>query len=115
MNNSIHITKGQQYANLYPWLGEGLLTSSGRLLQFKYHQKIFKNCSGSKWYHHRKLITPAFHFKILENFMNIFVEKAEMLLQILDGKADGNVHNIYPDITHCALDIICRRLVCLFL
>ncbi|KAI4464347.1 cytochrome p450 family 4 [Holotrichia oblita] len=91
MNNSIHITKGQQYANLYPWLGEGLLTSSG-----------------SKWYQHRKLITPAFHFKILENFMNVFVEKAEMLLCILDGKADGNVHNIYPDITHCALDIICQ-------
>ncbi|KAK9744673.1 Cytochrome P450 [Popillia japonica] len=121
MNNSIHITKGQQYANLYPWLGEGLLTSSGskwyhhrKLITPAFHFKILENFmnifveKGSKWYHHRKLITPAFHFKILENFMNIFVEKAEMLLQILDGKADGNVHNIYPDITHCALDIICQ-------
>ncbi|GJQ86705.1 hypothetical protein Trydic_g14777 [Trypoxylus dichotomus] len=86
-----HITKGKHYKCLHPWLGEGLLTSKG-----------------PKWHHHRKLITPTFHFKILENFMSIFVEKTKTLLDILDGKADGNEYNIYPDLTHCALDIICE-------
>ncbi|KRT82235.1 cytochrome P450 [Oryctes borbonicus] len=86
-----YITKGKQYESLHPWLGQGLLTSKG-----------------SKWYQHRKLITPTFHFKILENFMPIFVEKTKTLLGILDSKAGGDICNIYPDITHCALDIICE-------
>lgn len=29
MNNSVHITKGNQYEYLVPWLGQGLLTSKG--------------------------------------------------------------------------------------
>lgn len=65
--------------------------------------------TGSKWHSHRKLITPAFHFKILESFMDVFVSKTQILLKILDGKCNGNPFNIYPDITDCALDIICGR------
>ncbi|KAI4464346.1 cytochrome p450 family 4 [Holotrichia oblita] len=91
MNNSVHITKGIFYNKLHPWLGEGLLTSTGQ-----------------KWFQHRKLITPTFHFKILENFMVNIVEKTETLLKILDGRADGEAFNIYTDITHCTLDIICE-------
>ncbi|KAK9744667.1 Cytochrome P450 [Popillia japonica] len=37
-----------------------------------------------------------------------WVEKTGTLLDILDKKVDGKMHNIYPDITHCALDIICE-------
>ncbi|KRT82236.1 cytochrome P450, partial [Oryctes borbonicus] len=91
MNNSIHITKGLNYNQLHSWLGQGLLTSTG-----------------PKWFQHRKLITPTFHFKILENFMTIFVEKTGILLKILDAKANVGSFNIYTDITHCALDIICE-------
>ncbi|KAK9744565.1 Cytochrome P450 [Popillia japonica] len=91
MNNSDHITKGNQYQKLLPWLGQGLLTSTGE-----------------RWFQHRKLITPTFHFKILEHFMEVFVEKTGALLKILDTKANGEAFNAYPDITHCALDIICE-------
>ncbi|KAI4464348.1 cytochrome p450 family 4 [Holotrichia oblita] len=91
MSSSNHITKGQNYNNFHDWLGQGLLTSSG-----------------NRWFRHRKLITPTFHFKILENYMNVFVAKTEILLNILDRKADGAVHNIYSEITHCTLDIICE-------
>ncbi|KAK9744573.1 Cytochrome P450 [Popillia japonica] len=76
---------------LKPWLGLGLLTSTG-----------------PRWFQHRKLITPTFHFKILEHFMDIFVNKCETLISILDNKANGKSFDIYPDITHCALDIICE-------
>ncbi|GJQ72806.1 hypothetical protein Trydic_g1456 [Trypoxylus dichotomus] len=91
LNNSIHITKGRQYKSLMPWLGQGLLTSTG-----------------ARWFQHRKLITPTFHFKILENFVDIFVSKSQALLEMLDAKANGTSFDIYPDITHCALDIICE-------
>ncbi|KAK9744674.1 Cytochrome P450 [Popillia japonica] len=91
LNNSVHITKGRSYNHLHPWLGRGLLTSTGQ-----------------KWFQHRKLITPTFHFKILENFMVTIVEKTQTLLKILDGRADGQVFNIYTYITHCTLDVICE-------
>ncbi|KAK9744665.1 Cytochrome P450 [Popillia japonica] len=109
MSSSNHITKGRHYNDLHCWLGQGLLTSGGQ-----------------RWVQHRKLITPTFHFKILENYMNVFVEKTGILLDILDKKTDvfvektgilldildkktdGKMHNIYSDITHCAVDIICE-------
>ncbi|KAI4464329.1 cytochrome p450 family 4 [Holotrichia oblita] len=35
-------------------------------------------------------------------------EKTKILLDILDKKTDGISYNIYQDITHCTLDIICE-------
>nr|XP_022910600.1 cytochrome P450 4C1-like [Onthophagus taurus] len=91
LNNSIQITKSKMYKIVHPWLGDGLLTSAGE-----------------KWHKHRKFITPTFHFKILENFVDIFVEKSQKLVEILKVKADGDIFNIYPYITRCTLDIICE-------
>ncbi|KAK9744730.1 Cytochrome P450 [Popillia japonica] len=91
MASSVHIKKSHQYDLTHPWLGLGLLTSSG-----------------ARWHQHRKLITPSFHFKILENFMHTIEEKAQILLDNLDKKTDGKPHDIYQDIAHCALDIICE-------
>ncbi|KAF2900105.1 hypothetical protein ILUMI_06080 [Ignelater luminosus] len=91
MNNSQHIKKDFMYQFIKPWLGEGLLTGTG-----------------AKWHKNRKLITPTFHFQILENFVEVFEEKSQMLVNQLSQKADGKVFDIYPFITHCALDIICE-------
>nr|CAD7442870.1 unnamed protein product [Timema bartmani] len=63
---------------------------------------------GTKWHSHRKMITPTFHFKILENFQEVFVEKSEIMLKKLRSNAHGKDFNIYPFITRCALDIICE-------
>ncbi|XP_047003514.1 cytochrome P450 4C1-like [Schistocerca americana] len=91
MSSSEIIDKSNFYAFLYPWLGQGLLTSTG-----------------SKWHTHRKMITPAFHFRILDNFVEIFAENGEILVEKLKPKADGKDFDIYPFITRCALDIICE-------
>nr|XP_022906714.1 cytochrome P450 4C1-like [Onthophagus taurus] len=91
MKSSTLIKKGITYGFLFPWLGDGLLISSG-----------------AKWFQRRKMITPAFHFRILEHYMEVFLEKSKKLVDILQTNSNGEIFDIYPYITHCALDIICE-------
>ncbi|XP_022909912.1 cytochrome P450 4C1-like [Onthophagus taurus] len=91
LKSSKLITKGRGYDFILPWLGDGLLISNG-----------------PKWFQRRKLITPAFHFKILEHYMNVFSQKSRRLITVLEKEANNEVFDVYPYITHCALDIICE-------
>ncbi|XP_065221286.1 cytochrome P450 4C1 isoform X2 [Planococcus citri] len=91
MSSSKHIEKSLTYKFLYPWLGTGLLTSSG-----------------SKWHSHRKMITPTFHFKILDIFFEVMQEKVDILVNRLKEKCHKPPFDVYPYITLCALDIICE-------
>lgn len=52
MQSNDLITKAHLYSILHPWLGTGLLTSTGQ-----------------KWSDRRKLLTPAFHFNVLNGFL----------------------------------------------
>jgi cytochrome P450 family 4 subfamily V len=90
LNSSKHLQKSFEYRFLKPMLGDGLLLSSG-----------------DKWFKRRKMITPTFHFKILEEFMHIFNEQASILVRHLDKMADGPEFNFEPFIYHCMLDVIC--------
>jgi len=80
------------YQFLHPWLGTGLLTSDGL-----------------KWKSRRRLITPTFHFRILNDFIQVFDEQAEILVTHLESQVDRSAFNVMPYITRCALDIICRK------
>jgi Cytochrome P450 len=65
---------------------------------------------GQHWFNHRRLITPTFHFNVLENFCEVFSENANILIKSLEeASADGSSVNIYPLITKAALDIICGK------
>lgn len=90
LNNSKHTTKSIEYEFVHPWLGTGLLTSDG-----------------SKWKRRRRLITPTFHFKILNTFIQVFEEQAAILVTHLERYVKKGAFNIMPYIAHCALDIIC--------
>ncbi|KAF2352195.1 Cytochrome P450, partial [Trinorchestia longiramus] len=83
------LTKSKDYDFLMPWLGRGLLVSSG-----------------SKWFERRKMLTPAFHFKILEDFMGIFNEKSQILANKLVQHATGKEFDIFDMVTLCTLDTI---------
>ena len=66
-------------------------------------------CEGKKWQRRRKMLTPAFHFKILDDFMVVFNENANILRSILENEFlnEKKPKDIFPYITRCALDIIC--------
>lgn len=71
---------------------------------------LFLNSVGEKWRSRRKILTPAFHFKILEDFVDVFVEQSLTLLNKLKREV-GNESgfNIFPYVTLCTLDIICGK------
>ncbi|XP_052865555.1 cytochrome P450 4d1-like [Anopheles cruzii] len=78
------------YDFLEPWLGTGLLISFGE-----------------KWFQRRKIITPAFHFTILDQFMDVFNEEADILVTKLQKHVGGGEFDIYNYVTLYALDSIC--------
>jgi len=54
------------------------------------------------------MITPTFHFSILNNFMLIFNEQAAELVNQLRPRADtGEIFDMAPYLKRCALDVIC--------
>ncbi|XP_069680219.1 cytochrome P450 4C1-like isoform X1 [Periplaneta americana] len=91
LNNTKMIEKGHVYKLLDAWLGTGLLTSTGQ-----------------KWHSHRKIITPSFHFKILEKFMPVFADNCDILVNKLKKEVGREVFDVYPYICACSLDIICE-------
>ncbi|XP_020863343.1 cytochrome P450 4V2 [Phascolarctos cinereus] len=91
LSSSKQIDKSCLYKFLQPWLGLGLLTSTG-----------------DKWRSRRKMLTPTFHFTILEEFLDVMNEQANVLVNKLEKHIDQEAFNCFLDITLCALDIICE-------
>ncbi|XP_076001493.1 cytochrome P450 4V8 [Genypterus blacodes] len=91
LNNTVHMEKSYVYSFLHPWLGTGLLTSTGL-----------------KWRRRRKMLTPTFHFSILTDFLEVMNEQAEILVEKLREKAGKGSFNCFSHVTLCALDIICE-------
>ncbi|XP_062431666.1 cytochrome P450 4V2 isoform X2 [Rhea pennata] len=91
LSSSKHIEKSYLYKFLQPWLGTGLLTSTG-----------------DKWRTRRKMITPTFHFAILTDFLDVMNEQGNILVNKLEKHVDKEPFNVCPDVTLCALDIICE-------
>ncbi|XP_063238473.1 cytochrome P450 4C1-like [Bacillus rossius redtenbacheri] len=91
INSPKHLEKSGFYKFMFPWLGTGLVTSSGQ-----------------KWHSHRKMITPAFHLSILDSFIEVFADNCAILVDKLARRAGGSGFDIFPYITRCALDIICE-------
>lgn len=89
LNSSIHIDKSLEYQYLQPWLGTGLLTSTGE-----------------KWHFRRKLLTPTFHSGLLEVYLKTVKEETSVLISCLE-KETGKWFDVVPYAKRVALDIIC--------
>ncbi|XP_034479241.1 cytochrome P450 4p1-like [Drosophila innubila] len=95
LNDNNLITKGDMYRFLQPFLKSGLLTSTGQ-----------------HWHARRKLLTPAFHFKILEQFLEVFKQESVKVIDLLQkisnntvGPCEINLNDVIPRFT---LNSICE-------
>ncbi|KAK3907467.1 Cytochrome P450 4C1 [Frankliniella fusca] len=85
-----HIDKSSDYSTLHPWLRFGLLTSTG-----------------AKWHARRRLLTPTFHFRILDQFLPVFNRNTAVLAKHLAAKEGSTPFNLGHYVHLCALDTIC--------
>ena len=90
LSNNKLIDKSINYDFLHPWLGRGLLTNTG-----------------DNWKIRRKLLTPTFHFKIIDDFMPLMSEHSIKFVEILKD-LNGQTVDITQLVTACTLDIICE-------
>ena len=92
LKGSKHIEKSLVYNFLHPWLGTGLLTASG-----------------DKWKQRRRLITPSFHFNILQDFLDVMNEQSQIMIgNIKNQLAEKQKIDVGKAVTMCALDTICE-------
>jgi cytochrome P450 len=76
---------------------------------------LFNYFSGKKWQGRRKFLTPAFHFKILEEYLKIFNTNSQILVEKLCEMFEEPFVDITSYISMCALDIICGNFIPLML
>lgn len=83
------LDKDVVYRFLRPWLGHGLFVAPVNL-----------------WKMHRKVLLPVFHNKIVEEYLGVIAEQADVLIERLDEKADGKNFDVLKNVTACTLDIV---------
>ncbi|CAG9769844.1 unnamed protein product [Ceutorhynchus assimilis] len=81
-----NLEKSFAYSFLHSWLERGLLTSTG-----------------SKWQTRRKILTPAFHFSILLEFVDIFNRETKSFLKEIQEKYLDKPVDIVPLISNFTL------------
>lgn len=115
LGDNFLLEKSYHYDFLRPWLGNGLLTSPGRI-----------------WRPRRKLLVPSFHFHILQAFVPVFDRKSKLMVRNIKRKLNekiteqdqptdssnsnssnniSTVVDITPLITACTLDAICETIM----
>ncbi|XP_025266593.1 cytochrome P450 4C1-like [Camponotus floridanus] len=91
LSSTKHIDKSRLYNLLHPWFGTGLLTSTG-----------------VKWQTRRKILTPAFHFNILNKFVDILIKESDCMTKSLNDVGGTVVKDLLPFISEYTLNAICE-------
>jgi cytochrome P450 family 4 len=89
LSSTKHLAKSRVYSYLNQWLGTGLLTSTGE-----------------KWHSRRKILTPAFHFDILQQFVATFNDETDKLVRVLEENCGKAPVNVVPIVTNFTLQSI---------
>ncbi|XP_039501930.1 probable cytochrome P450 4ad1 [Drosophila santomea] len=93
LSSSSLLYKEHLYSFLRPWLGDGLLTSSG-----------------ARWLKHQKLYVPAFERSAIEGYLRVVHRTGGQFVQKLDVLSDTQeVFDAQELVAKCALDIVCEN------
>lgn len=90
LNTQSYADKSSDYDKVAEWIGHGLLVSKGE-----------------KWFQRRKVLTPGFHFRILESFVRVFNEHSDVFCQKL-ATFQGSEVDIFPRLKLFTLDVLCE-------
>lgn len=83
LSSHVHIDKSSEYEFFKPWLGNGLLISTGQ-----------------KWRSHRKLIAPTFHLNVLKSFIDLFNENSRQTVDKMRKEGgDFDCHDYMSEAT----------------
>lgn len=112
LNSQKFVNKSHDYDYLHPWLGTGLLTSTDRKWHSRrkvsYKQRRRGGTEQCKLIRFSlQILTPAFHFKILDDFIDVFNEQSAVLARKLAVEVGSEAFNLFPYVTLCTLDIVC--------
>lgn len=88
LSSQVYIDKAVEYRFFEPWLGNGLLISTGQ-----------------KWRSHRKLIAPTFHLNVLKSFIDLFNANSRDLIAKLkkEGEKTFDCHDYMSE---CTVEIL---------
>uniref|UniRef100_A0A0K8TV56 Cytochrome p450 n=1 Tax=Epiphyas postvittana TaxID=65032 RepID=A0A0K8TV56_EPIPO len=87
LSSHVLIDKADDYRFFKPWLGNGLLISTGQ-----------------KWRSHRKLIAPTFHLNVLKSFIDLFNANSRTVVEKLRKEsADFDCHDYMSE---CTVEIL---------
>ncbi|XP_047023409.1 cytochrome P450 4g15-like [Helicoverpa zea] len=88
LNSQVHIDKAYEYKFFKPWLGEGLLISTG-----------------DKWRSHRKMIAPTFHINILKSFVGVFNQNSKNVVEKMRPEI-GKEFDVHDYMSGVTVDIL---------
>ena len=84
----MYIDKSTEYRFFEPWLGNGLLISTG-----------------PKWKAHRKLIAPTFHLNVLKSFIELFNANSRAVVEKL-RQENGKTFDVHDYMSECTVEIL---------
>ncbi|KAH0554766.1 cytochrome P450 4g15 [Cotesia glomerata] len=84
LSSHVYIDKSAEYRFFQPWLGNGLLISTGQ-----------------KWRVHRKLIAPTFHLNVLKSFIDLFNANSRAVVEKMrkEGSKEFDCHDYMSETT----------------
>ena len=92
LGSQVNLRKSHAYDFLHEWLNTGLLISRGL-----------------KWKHRRRLITPSYHFSILNEFVPILEKHAQGLVGKFNVAAnEAKIIDVQPILSLMTLEAICE-------
>jgi cytochrome P450 family 4 len=88
LSSHVYIDKSAEYRFFQPWLGNGLLISTGQ-----------------KWRAHRKLIAPTFHLNVLKSFIDLFNANSRAVVERM-RKEDGKEFDCHEYMSETTVEIL---------